>query len=285
VRKIVSVRNGIQIKTPDQVRTMRRAGLVVAEGLEAMGKAAVPSATTADIDAIGREVLAKHGARSNFLNYGTEMGYPPYPGVACVSVNEIVVHGIPGPRVLREGDIVSIDFGGIVDGWHGDAARTFIVGAGTTPDATALVEATRESMWAGIAAIAIGHHIGDVSYAVQRSIQSHKPAHYGIVREYTGHGIGTAMHQSPDIPNWGKPRTGARIARGMVLCVEPMLTLGGDRVVELADQWTVRTADNTWAAHWENTVAVLADGLWVLTEPDGGQAELTARGVPFAPLD
>ncbi|MCL1840707.1 MAG: type I methionyl aminopeptidase [Propionibacteriaceae bacterium] len=264
---------------------MRRAGLVVAEGLAAMGAAAVPGATTGDLDAIGRETLAEAGARSNFLNYGPEFGYPPYPGVACISVNEMVVHGIPGPLVLREGDIVSIDFGAIVDGWHGDAARTFLVGGHSSDEATALVEATRESMWAGIAAIKPGAHIGDVSYAVERSIRSHKPVRYGIVREYTGHGIGTAMHQPPDIPNWGKPRTGPRISKGMVLCVEPMLTLGTDRVVELADGWSVRTADNTWAAHWENTTAVLPDGLWVLTEPDGGQAELTARGLSYSPLD
>jgi len=275
---------GIEIKSPEQVALMRRAGLVVARGLAEMGAAVVPGATTADIEAVGREVLARAGARSNFLGYGAESGYPPFPGVACVSVNEVVVHGIPGPRVLRAGDIVSVDFGAIVEGWHADAARTFVVGGTTTPEAAALIAATREAMWAGVAAIAPGVHVGDVSYAVQRSVESHKGVRYGIVRDYTGHGIGTAMHQPPDVPNRGRPRTGPRLARGMCLCVEPMLTAGSERVAELDDEWTLRTLDGAWAAHWENTVAVLGGGLWVLTEPDGGAAELGARGVACTPL-
>jgi len=277
---------GIEIKNPDQVRLMRRAGLVVADGLARMGAAVVPGATTGDLDAIGREVLAVAGAASNFLDYGAALGYPPYPAVVCTSVNDVVVHGVPGPHVLQAGDIVSIDFGAIVEGWHGDAARTFVVGGETTPEATALIEATREATWAGIAAIAPGAFTGDVSYAVERSIRSHRGVSYGIVREYTGHGIGRAMHQPPEVPNWGRPRQGVRITRGMCLCVEPMVTLGGDRVAEDDhDSWTVRTVDGSLAAHWENTVAVVDGGLWVLTEPDGGAAELAARGVACVPLD
>jgi len=262
---------------------MRRAGLVVAAGLEAMAAAAVPGATTAQIDGVGRDVLAAHGARSSFLNYGAVFGATPYPAVVCLSQNDVVVHGIPGPYVLRDGDILSIDFGAIVDGWHGDAARTVVVGdAGD--DVRQLIDVTRRAMWAGIAAIRIGNRVGDVSAAVEASVKA-EPHRYGIVREYTGHGIGSAMHQPPDVPNWGRPGRGAPIVAGMALCVEPMLTMGTERMVEQPDGWAVKTADGSWAAHWENTVAVLPGGLWVLTEPDGGQAELTARGVPWAGLD
>lgn len=276
------MRERIEIKTPDQIRLMRRAGLVTAEGLEAMSAAARPGITTGELDRIGREVLARRGARSNFLNYGAGRGYPPFPGVACISVNEVVVHGIPGGRVLAEGDIVSIDFGAIVEGWHADAARTVAVGAIDEPSRT-LSEVTRRSMWDGIARIRAGARVGDVSHGVESSVASHGRS-YGVLREYTGHGIGTAMHQAPDVPNVGRPRRGPRIVAGMCLCVEPMVTLGGEEVVELDDGWTVVTRDSSRAAHWENTVAVMPDGLWVLTEPDGGEAELGARGVRFAPL-
>jgi methionyl aminopeptidase len=274
---------GIQLKTPDQIRLMRKAGLVVNEGLEAMGAAIAPGVTTAEIDAVGRDVLAAHGAKSSFLNYGAEWGYTPYPAVACISVNETIVHGIPGDRKLREGDIVSIDFGGIVQGWHADAARTFVVGQ-TEQKNQDLIAATERSMWAGIAAIWKAKRIGDISWAVEHDIRSNNRK-YGIIREYTGHGIGSAMHEDPDVPNWGKIGRGARVQTWMCLCVEPMLTLGGEGTVELDDDWTVVTADSSWAAHWENTTAILPDGLWVTTEPDGGKAQLAARGIPFASLD
>lgn len=276
-------RTRIQTKTADQIRTMRRAGLVVAEGLERMGRAAVPGATTADLDRIGRQVLESHGATSNFLHYGADWGIQPYPGVACISVNEVVVHGIPGPRELREGDIVSIDYGAVVDGWHGDAARTFCVGE-VSREAAALSERTRESMWAGIAAVADGARVGDISAAVQECLESAAES-YGIVRDYTGHGIGTAMHMDPEVPNWGRSGRGPRLTAGMCVCIEPMATLGEEKTAVLDDDWTVVTTDGSWAAHWENTVAITEGGLWVLTEPDGGRAELEARGVPFAPLD
>jgi len=272
---------GIQIKRLDQIGVMRRAGLVVSAGLEAMAAAAAPGVTTLELDAIGRDVLASHGAKSSFLRYGGGLGLPPYPAVVCLSVNDEVVHGIPGPRVLRDGDILSLDFGAIVDGWHGDAARTVVVGE-ASQKARDLIEATRQAMWAGIAAVRVGARIGDVSAAIEASAGSYSGRKYGIVREYTGHGIGSAMHQPPDVPNWGRPHRGPRIMAGMALAIEPMLTLGGERVVEGADEWTVSTADGSWAAHWEDTVAVMPDGLWVLTEPDGGAAELAARGVQWA---
>ncbi|MCL2783085.1 MAG: type I methionyl aminopeptidase [Propionibacteriaceae bacterium] len=274
---------GIEIKQDDQIAAMRRAGLVVSAGLEAMAKAAVPGVTTADIEGVGRDVLSAHNARSSFLNYGIVFGMPPYPGVVCLSPNDVVVHGIPGPYVLQDGDILSIDFGAIVDGWHGDAARTVPVGQ-VGGAALKLIEATRQAMWSGIAAIRRGGRVSDISAAVEAAVKA-QPHRYGIVRDYTGHGIGSAMHQAPDVPNWGRPGRGARIERGMALCVEPMLTMGSDRVAEQSDSWTVKTTDGGWSAHWENTVAVLADGLWVLTEPDGGRAELTARGIRWASLE
>ena len=273
---------GIEIKSPDQLRIMRRAGLVVAEVHQAVREAAAPGVTTGELDQLARDILARHGAGSSFLNYGAGWGYPPYPGVACISADEVIVHGIPGDRVLNDGDIVSVDFGAIVDGWHGDAARTFMVGE-VGAEAGGLSDITRESMWAGIGAARLGGKVGDISHAVQVSIESHDRT-YGIIREYTGHGIGTAMHQSPDVPNHGKAGRGPKIVEGLVLAIEPMVTLGTEKTVELDDEWTVVTADGSWASHWENTMTVTKTGLWVLTELDGGEAELTARGLPFGPL-
>lgn len=272
----------IEIKTPDQIAVMRRAGLVVADGLKAMGEAVAPGVTTAEIDGIGREVLASRAATSSFLNYGAEYG-TPYPAVACISVNEEIVHGIPGGRVLAEGDVVSIDFGAIVDGWHGDAARTFLVGEASEADRL-LAEATRQAMWDGICAARLGGRVGDISAAVERSIiaaGARDGVKYGIVREFTGHGIGSDMHQAPDVPNYGRAGRGAKISKGVCLAVEPMLTMGTERTVTLDDDWTVVTADRLRAAHWENSITVTDRGIWVLTEHDGGEAELSRRGLPF----
>lgn len=273
---------GIEVKSSEQIRTMRRAGLVVAQALAAMGAAVRPGISTGELDAIGRTVLADNRATSSFLNYGADWGYPPYPGVACISVNEQIVHGIPGERVLAEGDIVSIDFGAIVDGWHGDAARTFNVGP-IAEDVAELVERTRLAMWEGIAATARAARVGDISHAIQQ-IAAQSSRRLGIVREYTGHGIGTAMHQAPDVPNHGRPRRGPRVSAGVCLAIEPIFTLGSPMSVVLDDEWTVVTQDSSWAAHWENTVAISDDGIWVLTEPDGGRAELASRGVRLSSL-
>lgn len=274
--------SGIELKTPDQLRTMRRAGLVVAEVHQAVREAAAPGVTTGELDQVARDVLARRGAGSSFLNYGAAWGHPPYPGVTCLSVNDEVVHGIPGPRVLAEGDIVSLDFGAIVDGFHGDAAITF----GADPlsaDDQRLSDVTREALWAGIGAARLGGRVTDISHAIERSVRARRER-YGILRDYTGHGIGSAMHQAPDVPNVGRPGRGPRITEGLVLAVEPMLTLGSAVGVTLDDQWTVVTKDGSRAAHWEHTVTVTAHGLWVLTAPDGGEAELAARGLPFGPL-
>ncbi|MEL4358159.1 MULTISPECIES: type I methionyl aminopeptidase [unclassified Luteococcus] len=273
---------GIELKKPDQLKQMRRAGLVVARILDELGRRIDVGVTTGELDGIAREMLAEAGATSNFLNYGAEWGYPPYPAVACISVDEQIVHGIPNERKLADGDIVSIDFGAVVDGWHGDAARTFLVGD-VSAEHRRLSEITRESMWAGIGAARLGGRVGDISHAIEKSILSHG-VDYGIVREYTGHGIGTAMHQPPDVPNYGKAGRGPKVVEGLVLAIEPMVTTGSEDAVTLDDEWTVVTHDGSWAAHWENTVTVTKKGLWVLTELDGGEAELAARGLPFGPL-
>jgi methionyl aminopeptidase len=267
----------IELKTAEQFRLMRRAGLVVAEGLEAMTAAARPGITTGEVDAIGREVLARHGATSNFLDYGAEYGVG-FPGVACISVNDELVHGIPGDRMLSDGDLVSIDFGAIVDGWHGDAARTVVVGTGSDEDRE-LAATTEESLWAGTSAMRAGGKVSDISKAIEKAIRAR--GSYGILREFTGHGIGSAMHMVPDVPNYRVFGRQVPLRVGMALAIEPMITHGSHRTVELDDEWTIVSKDGSRGAHWENTVALTEHGLWVLTEFDGGESRL---GELFGPL-
>jgi methionyl aminopeptidase len=272
-------RDDIELKTSDQIRSMRAAGLVVAAGLATMAEAAKPGVSTYELDLIAREVLAEAGAVSSFLGYA---GPPPFPGVICSSRNASVVHGIPRrDDVLTDGDVLSLDFGAIVDGWHGDAAVTLTIGQ-VAPDARALSETCRTALWDGIAAARLGGRLSDISHAVQRSVET--AGSYGIVEGYGGHGIGTAMHMDPHILNYGKPGKGPRLVAGMALAIEPMITLGSADTRQLADDWTVETVDGSLAAHWEHTVALLPDGLWVLTAEDGGRAELAARGVPVSTL-
>ena len=267
------VREHIEIKSLDQIKLMREAGLVVARGLAAMRDAVAPGVSTADLDAIARDVLAVEGATSSFLNYG----FPPFPAVICASVNAEIVHGIPSPdTVLHEGDLISLDFGAIVDGWHGDAAITVPVG-GVSAAAAALSAACEKSLWDGLVAARVDGRLTDISHAVETSV--HGSGNYGIVTGYGGHGIGTQMHMDPHVQNIGRPGRGAPLVPGMALAIEPMITLGTSATRELNDHWTVATADGSLAAHWEHTVAILDDGPWVLTAPDGGQVELAARGV------
>lgn len=261
---------------------MRRAGLVVAEAHRAVREAARPGVTTAEVDAAASDVLARHGAGSSFLHYGGGFGLPPYPAVTCISVNDEVVHGIPGARTLVEGDLVSVDFGAIVDGWHGDAAITIEVGA-VSDARRQLSEVTRESLWAGIAAAHLKGRVTDISAAIEASIKA-CPVNYGILTEYTGHGIGSAMHQVPDVPNVGRPGRGPVIVPGLCLAIEPMVTTGSADTRILDDEWTVVTADGSDAAHWEHTITVTRKGVWVLTAPDGGEDECNRRGIPFGPL-
>jgi methionyl aminopeptidase len=265
----------IELKTLDQIAMMRRAGLVVAEALAAMRIAAVPGASTGDLDDVARTILDKHGAASSFLGY--DIGSGPFPAVICASLNEKIVHGIPShDEKLRDGDLVSIDFGAIVEGWHGDAAITVAVGA-APPEVVELSAACRKSLWDGIAQIRTGARLGDVSNAIETSVR--KSGRYGIITGYGGHGIGSSMHMAPHILNYGKAGKGPRLLRGMALAIEPMITLGSRATAEGEDGWTVASQDGSWAAHWEHTVAILDDGPWVLTAEDGGRAELEARGV------
>lgn len=272
---------GLELKTVAQLKLMRKAGLVVAKVHQELATACSPGVTTAELDTLARDILRAEKATSNFLNYGSQWGNP-YPAVACISVNEEVVHGIPGERVLQAGDLVSIDFGAIVQGWHGDAAISVEVGQ-VSPEVHALNVATKKALWEGIAAARLGGKVSHISAAIEDSILA-EPAEYGIVEDYTGHGIGSAMHQPPDVPNYRTRGRCPKIVPGLVLAIEPMITLGSAETVTLDDDWTVVTTDKSIACHWEHSITVTQQGLWVLTAPDGGEAELTARGLPFGPL-
>lgn len=263
---------GIEIKTPEQIDGMRAAGLVVGQTLELLRSSVRAGMSTLELDAIAEDNIRSSGATPSFK------GYHGFPGSICASVNEEVVHGIPGDRVLAQGDVISIDCGAIVDGWHGDAAIT--VAIGVVPDeVTALIRATEEAMWRGIAAARLGGRVTDISHAVETHVRAQ--GDYGILEDYVGHGIGSAMHQPPNVPNFGKPGRGPRLVRGLALAVEPMVTLGSNETVLLEDDWTVVTADGSWAAHSEHTFTLTPDGAWVLTALDGGEEQLTALGVPF----
>jgi len=264
---------GVEVKTPEQVALMRRAGLVVWNTLEVLRAAVRPGVTTAALDTIAEDAIRTAGATPSFL------GYQGFPASICTSVNDEVVHGIPGDRELLDGDLVSLDCGAIVDGWHGDAAITVPVGD-VARELLVLVADTEAAMWAGIAAARVGGRVGDISAAVERRLREEE-GRYGILEDYTGHGIGTAMHQPPDVPNVGRPGRGARLVQGIALAVEPMVTLGGHDTDVLDDEWTVVTADGSWAAHAEHTFALTDRGAWVLTAEDGGEEALTALGVPF----
>ncbi|WP_432980311.1 type I methionyl aminopeptidase [Dactylosporangium sp. CA-233914] len=261
----------IELKTPEQIGLMRRAGLVVADALERMRAAVAPGVSTAELDRIAEETIRAAGAVPSFK------GYHGYPASICSSVNDQVVHAIPSERqVLREGDLISIDCGADLDGWHGDAAITVGVGE-VHPDLRGLVRVTEDAMWAGIAAAARGARSGkgrltDISFAIQSSIR--KAGRYGIVEGYGGHGIGSAMHQDPFVQNSGRPGKGPMLRPGMALAIEPMVTRGKPKVAELDDGWTVVTLDGSAAAHVEHTMAFCEDGVWVLTAHDGGRGRL-----------
>lgn len=276
-------RERVTYKTADQVRAMRQAGLVVADTLAAVRAAAEPGMTTAELDGIAAESIRTAGATPSFL------GYHGYPATVCVSVNDEVVHGIPGSRVLAEGDLVSVDCGAIVDGWHGDSALTFVLGASDPAD-VAVSDLTERAMWAGIAALAtadrlgaVGDAVEDVVEAAERAVNGGQP--YGIVQEYVGHGIGRSMHEPPEVLNYRTRDRGARIRPGLCVAVEPMITRGARFTQVLEDDWTVVTDDGARASHWEHTVAVLEDGIWVLTAHDGGAARLAELGVTVAALE
>jgi methionyl aminopeptidase len=264
----------VQIKSPAEVEKMRVAGLVVGRTLELLRAEVRPGMTTADLDAIAEEHIRSCGATPSFK------GYHGFPASICASVNEEIVHGIPGSRVIQAGDIVSIDCGAIVDGWHGDSAITVGVGE-VAPELVELMSVCEDSLWHGMAAARLSGRVSDISHAIETHIRSR--GEYGIVQEYVGHGIGTEMHQPPQVPNYGRPGRLERLRKGLVLAVEPMVNLGTRHTKTLADGWTVVTEDGRFSAHFEHTFTLTDDGPWVLTALDGGAARFAQmKAVPAA---
>jgi methionyl aminopeptidase len=236
---------------------MHRACRIVVDTLEALAGAAAPGVPTRELDRIARERIEREGARPAFL------GYRGYPATLCSSVNEEIVHGIPGDRRLEDGDIVGLDLGCIVDGFYGDAARTVAVGQ-VSEEARRLMRVTEEALRAGIAVCHPGRRVGDIGHAIQTHAEG---SGYSVVREFVGHGIGTSLHEEPQVPNYGPPGRRQRLVPGMCLAIEPMLNVGGPAVRVLADGWTAVTADGSLSAHFELSVAVTEEGPWILSEP------------------
>jgi methionyl aminopeptidase len=266
----------IQIKTLEQLKTMRRAGLVVAQIHVAIREAIKPGMTTDALDAISAAVIKRGGATSNFLNYHG------FPATVCISINDEIVHGIPGQKIINDGDVISVDCGAIVDGWHGDAAFSVGVGIINAEDQK-LMDVCEESMWHGIAAGKNGAKLTDIGYAIEQYTKSQ--GKYGILREYGGHGIGTEMHQEPHVLNFGKAGLGPDITPGLVLAIEPMITRGSERTKVLSDDWTVVSVDKSRGAHFEHSYAICPDGKpFVLTAIDGGREKLARLGVEISDL-
>ncbi|MDR0504703.1 MAG: type I methionyl aminopeptidase, partial [Bifidobacteriaceae bacterium] len=246
----------LELKTPEQVAAMRRAGLVVAAALSQVQQAALPGVTGLQLDQIAEQVIRDHGAKPNFL------GYNGYPASICLSPDDVIVHGIPNSQPLREGQIISVDCGAVLDGWHGDAAITFGIGE-IDQAAEQLIEVTRQALWAGIRAMSPGNHVRDIGQAVETCVRQ-SAGHFGVIEDYTGHGIGRAMHMSPDVPNYATRTRGPKLRVGAVLAIEPMVVEQSIESLLEADGWTVRTADSGRAAHWEHTVALTEQGFSVL---------------------
>lgn len=252
----------VELKSDIEVEAMAVAGAVVAEALQAVVEEAKRGRSTSELDQVAADVLARHGAGSPFLNYHPRWAPSPFPAVLCVSVNDAVVHGIPDGQILADGDLVSVDFGATLNGWCGDAARSFVVGTARAGDA-ALIAATDRALAAGIAAVQPGNTLGDVGHAIAAVARG---AGYGMLAGHGGHGIGRTMHEDPHVPNEGRPGMGMRLRPGLVIAIEPMLIADGtDDYVHDSDGWTLRTASGARAAHSEHTVAVTADGHRILT--------------------
>jgi len=246
----------IVLKSEKEIELMKLAGRICATALKKAGEAVEPGVTTGEIDAIVRSYIEAQGAKPSFL------GYSGYPASACISVNDEVIHGIPGKRKIREGDIVSIDVGAYIEGFHGDTAATF--GAGKiSPEAQRLLDVTKESLYCGIRAAVIGNRIGDISAAVQNKAEG---AGMSVVLDYVGHGVGADLHEAPEVPNYGRAGRGPRLVKGMTIAIEPMINLGGYEVRGLSDNWTVVTEDGSLSAHFEHTIAITEDGPIILTQ-------------------
>jgi methionyl aminopeptidase len=251
----------IQLKNADQIKIMKEAGRITGEALLVARDHVRPGISTYELDRLVREHIEKAGAKPSFLGYGG------FPASACISINDEVIHGIPSKkRILEEGDIVKVDVGAFYKGFHGDSARTIAVGR-VSDEARKLIEVTRDSFFAGVAALQVGNRLGDVGSAIDDLVVRNG---FSTVKRYIGHGIGHELHESPDVPNYGTPGRGTRLCAGMVLAIEPMVNIGGEAVRELKDGWTVKTADGSLSAHYENTVALTGDGVINLTliEPD-----------------
>lgn len=239
----------ISVKTERELEVMRRAGRITAEARALAGRMVRPGVTTGEIDKAVHDFIVSQGAKPSFLHY------EGYPASACISVNDVVIHGIPGKRVLREGDIVSVDVGAFWGGFHGDCAATFACGE-ISPEAERLIDVTRRSFYEGVKFARQGYRISDISHAVQAYVEANG---FGVVRRFVGHGVGEQMHEAPEVPNFGRPGRGPRLIRGMTIAVEPMVTAGSYDVKILKDHWTTVTADGGLAAHYENTI-VITDG-------------------------
>jgi methionyl aminopeptidase len=254
----------IILKTPEEIEKMRIAGRVVYAALQAMQNAIVPNRTTTyELEQVAVQVLAAHGASSPFLGYAPA-NHPPYPAWTCISVNEEVVHGIPGRRVLCEGDIVSCDVGVKLNGYYADSAWTFPVGR-VAPEVTRLLKVTREALYKGIAQAKAGNRLGDVGHAIYRHVAQNG---FSVVRDMVGHGVGRSLHEEPQVPNFGKAGTGVLLQEGMTIAIEPMVNIGKRDIEALADEWTIVTSDRTLSAHFEHTIAVTRNGARILTQGD-----------------
>jgi methionyl aminopeptidase len=267
----------VEYKTTSQMLVMREAGVVLSTALDRAVAAAEVGVTTAQLNEVFEGVLREAGATSNFL------GYHGFPASICTSVNHEVVHGIPGGYTLEDGDIISIDGGAVVRGWHSDSARTVIVGT-PRPEDVRLSQVTEDAMWHGIAALASARFVGDIGAAIDDFVSSVPGPPLGILEDYVGHGIGTAMHQAPDVLNFRSSHRGPKVRSGLCLAIEPMLVQGGLETRVLDDDWTVVTTDGARASQWEHSVAVHDGGIWVLSAPDGGASRLAPLGVTPTPL-
>ena len=247
----------ISVKSPKEIEKMRKAGLITGGALVAAGEAIHAGMTTKELDTVVRKYITSHGAKPSFLGYG-------FPGSACISINDVVIHGIPGPQVIKDGDIVSVDVGAYIGGFHGDSCKTFAVGE-VSEEAKALMKSTEESLYLAISMVKPGVRLGDLGAAIQKYNEDNG---YGVVREFVGHGVGRDLHEDPEVPNFGKAGHGVRLQAGMVIAIEPMITEGSPKVKVMGDGWTTKTADGKLSAHFEHTIAVTETGCMILTKPD-----------------